>query len=30
MEYTSEAVKGLGQIVQDGVQGAGKFSIEFP
>ena len=28
MEYTSEAVKGLGQIVQDGVQGAGKFSIE--
>jgi hypothetical protein len=28
VEYTSEAVKGLGQIIKDGAQGAGKFSIE--
>lgn len=28
MEYTSEAVKGLGKTIQEGAQGAGKFSIE--
>lgn len=28
MEYTSEATKELGKTISDGVQGAGKFSIE--
>jgi hypothetical protein len=28
VEYTSEATKDLGKTISDGVQGAGKFSIE--